>query len=523
MKTNVFVLALLLCAAALCATTYQVPGDFTTIQAALNACVYGDSVEVSPGVYYGGIGWPAVDGITLSGDDPTNTIIDAQQNGRALTFPGSWQNSYITPATKVRNVTIRNGYGPNNGSGVYCNYASPGISDCIIAFNSAPTWSMSSGGGIYFYASNAILNNVYIVKNQAYSGAGVHIDPSSSPTFTDCVFADNTLFSPGGSYAAGIYMRYQTNPSFTRCIVTRNRSFGSAAIHLGEVSSPSFAYCSITDNDYGFRLVSDATLSMSQTTISGNTEAGFVNAGSQTPNIPENWWGSNSGPEHTGNPNGNGDLIQGNAIYSPWNNQPSNAAAPPPPRDVVAEWTPGSTGGEITVNWDPCPEDEAIWWVYWGLDSLSVVHPNYQMVTTNSAVINALQPFAWHYVQVRVVRSNGTSSWFSETVPVYVGSTDAEDPQQTPAPRKVTVSPNPFRECARIAYTLEKSGVAELTVYNLRGQVIRRIEGQGSTLNSGVIVWDGRGENGEQMPAGVYIVRVSNGRDSASSRVLLTR
>src|SRR5690606_4441120 len=166
-------------------------------------------------------------------------------------------------------------------------------------------------------------------------------------TFNDCVFADNTLFSPGGSYAAGIYMRYQTYPSFTRCIVTRNRSFGSAAIHLGEVSNPSFANCSITDNDYGFRLVSDATLSMSQTTISGNTEAGFVNAGSQTPNIPENWWGSSSGPQHAGNPNGNGDLIQGNVNYSPWNNQPSSSAAPPPPRDVVAEWTPGSTGGEI--------------------------------------------------------------------------------------------------------------------------------------------------------------------------------
>ena len=61
------------------AATITVPGDYPTIQAALDACNPGDIVEVADGTYTGQITWPATDNVTLRGSsgNRSNCIIDA--------------------------------------------------------------------------------------------------------------------------------------------------------------------------------------------------------------------------------------------------------------------------------------------------------------------------------------------------------------------------------------------------------------------------------------------------------------
>ena len=521
MKKALGVAGFLCAILSLSAFVHHVPADFGTIQAALDVCVFGDSVLVSPGVYLESLTWPATDGITLCGDDPLNTIVDANQAGRVITFPGTWDDAPITSATWVRKLTLRNGFTTLNGSGIYCNYASPSFKDCIVAYNSCPDWSTCSGGGLYCYHSWATFDNVYFVHNTAYSGGGMHIDPLSSPHFTNCVIADNTLMSPGGSFAAGIYARYEVYPLFTGCTITRNRYSNRAAIHLGEVSSAGFINCVITDNQYGFQLVSDATVNVSNSTITNHDDAALLNIGSGAPDMVNNWWGSITGPYHATNPSGTGDELNGGVFFNPWLNQPHPDTAPPPPQNVAAQWTMGASGHDISVSWDPCPEGSSTWWVHWGLDSLDVVQTFYQSATENHAVITGFGPQALNYVQVRASRDNEISSWMSVTVPVWVGDVASDD--QLEAQSLLTVQPNPIRGQARVAYAGKIPGSAELRIYNQRGQLVRSVAGLNCSQEGGSFLWDGSDNLGRQLPSGIYLFVLSQGKATTRVRALLLK
>lgn len=410
---------MLLAAVLLSATVYTVPGSFSTIQAALNACVSGDVVNVAAGVYHENLVWPSIDGITLNGASRETTIVDGSGAGRVLTFPGSWSSVVITDATHVSNITLRNGFNDWNGVGMYCNYASPTVENCIISHNKTSAAGMTAGGGAYFYGSYAHLTNVIFAKNTAYSGGGVHVDPSSSPIFTNCVFADNTLMSPGGSYAAGIYARY-TSPQFIGCTVTRNRYYSTAGIHIGEYCNIPFTNCTITDNYDGFRFAQSNTgMVATGCTIAGNEQAGIVNAasGGGVINAAGCYWGSDSGPEHTTNPTGTGDLITGSALFTPWLPNSGANTPPRPPRNLSAV----ATGTSVTLTWDAVPEAVS-YVVNYGVDSLMVIHPQSSSGVYATATINCPVGNLRYYFQVRAMNDNAISGWYSSVLPVDVGA-----------------------------------------------------------------------------------------------------
>ena len=67
------------------ADTLHVPGDFPTIQAAIDAAMDGDEVEVHPGTYNETINFLGKAIRVYSTDGPDVTIIDAQQTGTVVT------------------------------------------------------------------------------------------------------------------------------------------------------------------------------------------------------------------------------------------------------------------------------------------------------------------------------------------------------------------------------------------------------------------------------------------------------
>jgi hypothetical protein len=55
--------------------------------------------------------------------------------------------------------------------------------------------------------------------------------------------------------------------------------------------------------------------------IYGNHAWGVYNDSSTVVDATYNWWGSNSGPTHAGNPGGTGDTVTDNVDYDPWTGQ----------------------------------------------------------------------------------------------------------------------------------------------------------------------------------------------------------
>ena len=117
MKSFYSILLLIMCliSVSLAHTTRNVPSQYSTIQAALNAAQSGDTVLVQPGTYKENIVWPEVNGILLAGCSNEDTsIIDGNHSGIGIyIYP---QLITIDTNTIIKNIKIRNAYSTDKGA-----------------------------------------------------------------------------------------------------------------------------------------------------------------------------------------------------------------------------------------------------------------------------------------------------------------------------------------------------------------------------------------------------------------------
>jgi hypothetical protein len=176
---------------------WDVPGQFQTIQAAIDAAMPGDTVGIAPGTYTGA-GNKNLDfqgkAITVRSMDPNDpcvvatTVIDCQNSGRGFYF-----HTGEGPTSVLEGLTIKNGCPDNDGGAVYCDHSSPTIRACVITGNctSQSAYETSHfGGGICAYWGCPIIERCTIVGNVAAHGGGVAAKYGTI-TATDCVIKDN--------------------------------------------------------------------------------------------------------------------------------------------------------------------------------------------------------------------------------------------------------------------------------------------------------------------------------------------
>jgi len=289
-------LVVLLAASALAlGETRLVPSDqYPTIQAAVDACVDGDTVIVAPGTYTGP-GNRDIDflgkAITVRSTDRNDlnvvasTIIDCNNYGRGFYFYNAEDSNSI-----LAGFTITNGYASTGGA-VFCRASSPTIANCIITGNSAKYY----GGGIFCGNSSATIANCIISNNirggiycieghptitnctisQNYDGAGIEVrlgnltasdctiiantgsqdgggmccdgyKHGGTFTISNCIIADNATGARGG----GIGFERADNVSLTNCTITNNFSWAGGGVYCGD-ASPNIINCTITDNEAG--------------------------------------------------------------------------------------------------------------------------------------------------------------------------------------------------------------------------------------------------------------------------------
>jgi len=83
--------------------------------------------------------------------------------------------------------------------------------------------------------------------------------------------------------------------------------------------------------------------------------------------------------------------------------------------------------------------------------------------------------------------------------------------------------PNPFNPETRLYFQIPEPQKVQLTVYNLRGQIVRNLVDR--TFNSGyhIVNWDGRDNDGQLVPTGVYIYRIKAGDYIAARKMTLIK
>lgn len=191
------------------AVTLHVPGDYSTIQEAIDSAMAGDTVLVAPGTYVEGIDFLGKAITVKSSDGAGKTVIDANgyaEDRRVVTFESSEGNDSV-----LDGFTITNGYVDSGdpGAGIFCHGSSPTIINNRIMNN----LSRTRGGGIGCLndASPIIRHNIIgwnRVTNYTTQGAGIYCEQDCTPIIEHNKITCNTLDilgSSGSSGGGGIY------------------------------------------------------------------------------------------------------------------------------------------------------------------------------------------------------------------------------------------------------------------------------------------------------------------------------
>ncbi len=83
--------------------------------------------------------------------------------------------------------------------------------------------------------------------------------------------------------------------------------------------------------------------------------------------------------------------------------------------------------------------------------------------------------------------------------------------------------PNPFNSSTRIEFTLTGKNWTQLTILNLKGQVIRTLLGAELAAGPYSITWDGCDQSGRAVVSGLYFYQLTSGSQAVTNRLLLIK
>ena len=87
--------------------------------------------------------------------------------------------------------------------------------------------------------------------------------------------------------------------------------------------------------------------------------------------------------------------------------------------------------------------------------------------------------------------------------------------------RLLGTAPNPFKGSTAVQFELARPGDVRLSVYDVRGRLVRALEHEGMHAGVQSIAWDGRDVRGTRLPAGVYLYEIVSPGLRARGRVTL--
>ncbi len=208
-------------------------GPKATIQMGIDAAIDGDTVIVADGTYTGDGNRDLDFGgrlITLrSANGPNTCIIDCQESSRGFSFVGGETADAVVDGLTITNCTASSGSpdGGGAGGGMFVENSSPTITDCVFANN----WVWS-----FFHPDAALGGGMYNLN--------------SSPTLTNCTFVANSAEGAFESrHLGGAMYNFNSNPQLTNCTFLWNEAFMDAGGAMyNEHSRPVLTNCTFSAN-----------------------------------------------------------------------------------------------------------------------------------------------------------------------------------------------------------------------------------------------------------------------------------
>ncbi|WP_437336652.1 choice-of-anchor Q domain-containing protein [Sorangium sp. So ce394] len=177
----------------------DVPEDYPTIQAAVDAAAEGDRIRVAPGTYAESIVWTGK-AIALIGAGPDASIVDPSlgPGGRCLTLVDVPRGGWVEGFT-CQNGTALEASSPNGG-GMLIRGGRPKLKRVVFRSNIAS----ENGGGVWIDGGDvtvhdaSFLNNEAAVSGSGGEGGGLGITRGSRLKMVRATFSRNSTNPSGG-------------------------------------------------------------------------------------------------------------------------------------------------------------------------------------------------------------------------------------------------------------------------------------------------------------------------------------
>jgi len=86
-----------------------------------------------------------------------------------------------------------------------------------------------------------------------------------------------------------------------------------------------------------------------------------------------------------------------------------------------------------------------------------------------------------------------------------------------------SIYPNPFNPTTNISFGLKSQADVDISIYNLRGQLVKRLLSGNREAGVHRAIWDGTMDSGSICGSGIYLVKMSLGNRSFTQRVMLMK
>ena len=83
--------------------------------------------------------------------------------------------------------------------------------------------------------------------------------------------------------------------------------------------------------------------------------------------------------------------------------------------------------------------------------------------------------------------------------------------------------PNPFNPNTNISFSLPLAQAARINIYNLKGQLVKKLLDANLPAGQNLINWDGRDDNGKPVSSGIYSYRLQSGGINITRKMMLMK
>ncbi|MGD9403063.1 MAG: FlgD immunoglobulin-like domain containing protein, partial [bacterium] len=98
-----------------------------------------------------------------------------------------------------------------------------------------------------------------------------------------------------------------------------------------------------------------------------------------------------------------------------------------------------------------------------------------------------------------------------------------EDEPGAAARISLSATPNPFTSATSVAFALPREDDVSLSVYDIRGRVMKTLASGRHEAGIYAIEWDGRDLHGRRAAPGVYFLRLAAGPDVSLKKIIMLK